>query len=103
MRLLLLAPLLLVGCAITPEQMAERSNIDVCRFTLGGPFAKIADAEVARRSLDCAPLYPVIAARMNAQNAATQNMLRNINQPAPPRPINCTSYNTGYSIQTQCN
>lgn len=76
-RTLRLIPLaLLAGCAATPQQMAQQSNWDVCRFTMGGPHAQVAEYERQRRSLDCTPLYPAIAAQAQAQNAAVANFLR---------------------------
>jgi hypothetical protein len=104
MRLLLL-PLLLAGCAVTPQEMASRSNWDVCRSTMGGPNAQLATQEAARRSLDCAPLYPAIAAQMQNQNAATANFINSLNRPAaprPPMPVHCNSYRVGNQVNTNC-
>jgi hypothetical protein len=105
MRALLLIPALLVaGCAATPQQMAQQSNWDVCRFTMGGPHSQVAQHEAQRRGLDCTPLYPAIAAQMQAQNAATANFIRSINPPPAqfPRQTNCTSYRIGNTVQTDC-
>jgi hypothetical protein len=105
MRLAILtAAALLAGCAATPQQMAQQSNYDVCRFTMGGPHSAVADAEARRRGLDCASMYGAISAQEGARNAATANFLRSINP--PPRqqsaPLNCTSYRMGNSIETSC-
>lgn len=109
MKYLALAAVLLAGCAATPEQMAQRSNWDVCRFTMGGPHAKVAESEAQRRGLDCQPLYPAISAQLQNQNAATANFLRSIKPPpAAPRPAiatqtSCRSYRVGDQIRTDCN
>jgi hypothetical protein len=104
------AGLLLAGCAATPQQMAQQSNWDVCRFTMGGPHSQVAQNEASRRGLDCTPLYPAIAAQMQAQSAAIANFQRSI-APAPApltftpiqRPqVNCTSYRLGNTVQTDC-
>jgi hypothetical protein len=104
MRYTLIAAAMLAGCAATPQQMAQQSNWDVCRFTMGGPHSQVAQNEASRRGLDCAPLYPAIAAKMQAENAAIANFQRSINPPpAPlPRQTNCTSYRVGNTIQTDC-
>jgi hypothetical protein len=106
MRYLVTLAAVLAGCAATPQQMAQQSNFDVCRFTMGGPHSAVAQNEAARRGLDCTPLYPAIAAQMQAQNAATANMLRALQpRPAPsfPQPISCSSYRLGNRVQTDCN
>jgi hypothetical protein len=103
--LAILLALLLAGCAAaTPEQMAAQSNFDVCRFTMGGPHAAVADAEARRRALDCQPYYPAIQQQQANQNAATQNFIRSMQQPAPviQPTVNCTSYRIGNTVQTRC-
>jgi hypothetical protein len=102
MRYHVLLVLGLVGCAATPEQMAQQSNWDVCRFTMGGPHSAVADAERRSRGLDCSPLYPAIAAKIQAENAAMSNYLRSIQPPPPPRSVHCNSYRIGNSVQTDC-
>lgn len=105
MKILLLLPgLVLAGCAATPEQMAQRSNWDVCRFTMGGPHSLVAQHEAQRRGLDCAPLYPAIAAKLQAENAATANLINALQRPSPPprQPISCSSHRAGNSVHTNC-
>jgi hypothetical protein len=104
MRLALFSLVFLSGCAITPQQMAGRSNFDVCRFTMGGPHSAVADAEARQRGLDCQPYYGAIQQQQANQNAATQNYLRALQQPAPAmqRPLNCTSTRIGNTVQTNC-
>lgn len=92
-----LVGLLLAGCAATPEQMAQQSNWDVCRFTMGGPHSRVAEAERERRGLDCTPLYPAIAARMQADNAAVSNFLR---ATQPRQNTNCTTMAMGGGVYT---
>jgi hypothetical protein len=95
----------LAGCAASPQQMAQRSDWDVCRFTMGGPSSSIAEQERQRRGLDCRPLYPAIAAHMQAQNAATANLIRSMTPPPPAQPagpVSCTSYRVGNQVQTDC-
>lgn len=103
MKTLLLIPVLLAGCAATPQEMARQSNWDVCRFTMGGPHSQVAQNEAARRRLDCAPMYPAIAAKLQAENAAIANFQRTLNPPPVYRPtVNCTSYRAGNTVQTDC-
>lgn len=105
MRLAILTAAVLAGCAATPQQMAQESNWNVCRFTMGGPHSQVAQQEAQRRGLDCTPLYPAIAAKLQAENAAVANFQRAINPPMQPFPrqTNCTSYRMGNTIQTSCN
>jgi hypothetical protein len=89
--------LVLTACAATPEQMAQQSNWDVCRFTMGGPHSTVAEAERQRRGLDCAPLYPAIAARLQAENAAVGGLVRSTQaQPA----ANCVMMAMGGGVYT---
>jgi hypothetical protein len=102
MRIAILSALFLAGCANSPDYVARQSNYDVCRLTMGGPHSRNAEAEAARRGVDCAPLYPAIQAREGARDAAVQNYLRST-QPAPiPQPRSCTSYRVGNTVQTDC-
>jgi hypothetical protein len=98
--------LVLTGCAMTPQQMQSQSNWDVCRFTMGGPHAGVAEAEMRYRQLDCSPMYPAIAAQQQNMNQAAQNYLRSTQQPAyqmqVPRQTSCTSYRIGNTVQTDC-
>lgn len=103
MKALLLIPVLLAGCAATPQQMAQQSNWDVCRFTMGGPHSQVAHNEARRRGLDCVPMYPAIAAKLQAENEALANFQRTLNPPRAYRPaVNCTSYRLGNTVQTDC-
>lgn len=104
MRLAALSLLVLAGCASSPDYVARQSNWDVCRLTMGGPHARAAEAEAARRGVDCQPLYPAIQGKMANENAATQNYLRSL-QPAPSpfsAPATCQSYRVGNTVQTDC-
>jgi hypothetical protein len=105
MRILVLLPALLAACAVTPQDMAQRSNWDVCRFTMGGPWSQTAQYEAQRRSLDCSPYYGPINAQMQRENAATSEYLQSLQRrrPPPPQTINCQSYRVGNSVQTTCN
>jgi hypothetical protein len=106
---LVLLPILLYGCSATPEQVAAQSDYEVCRLTTVPVHANVAEQVRLRRGIDCVPYYPVIRARLEAQNAAINNMRAAI-QPAPQqayqvpinRPMNCNSYRVGNSVQTQC-
>lgn len=104
MRAALAVTLVLAGCAATPEQMAQQTNWDVCRFTMGGPHKHVAEYERQRRGLDCTPLYPAIAARLQAESAAIANFQRALQPPQQPiRPMtSCTSYRVGNTVQTDC-
>jgi hypothetical protein len=113
-RLALLSAVVLSGCAITPQQsqdyVAGLGNWDVCRLTMGGPHARAAEHEARNRGVDCAPLYPAIAAQMQGQNAAILQYLQNTRpqpiQQAPvyqiPQPTTCTSQRLGSTVQTIC-
>lgn len=105
MRIAVLLSALLAGCAATPEQMAQESNYTVCRFTMGGPHARVAEYERQRRSLDCAPYYGAIAAKLQAESAATSNLQRAIAPPPrqrPPKPVECRTVYSGNVANTQC-
>lgn len=101
---MMILPALLLGCA-TPEYVAKQSDWDVCRFTMGGPHARNAEAEAKRRGLDCRQYYGAIQQQNANRNRALQNYLR-ATQPPPPTPIpqqrNCRSVVTGNTVQTQC-
>jgi hypothetical protein len=103
MRVLLLLPALLVGCAnVDPTQVAE---LELCEYQLrGGNNAMVAQREAQRRGLDCRPYFPAITARQQAQNAATANFLNSINQPqrAAPQMRNCTTQRLGNYLHTDC-
>lgn len=102
MRSVLLACLVLGGCASSPEYVARQSNFDVCRLTMGGPHSRAAEEEAARRGVDCRPLYPAISARQAQENAAVQQYI-NSTRPAPISPSkSCTTYRAGNTLQTDC-
>lgn len=93
------------GCA-SPEYVARSSNYDVCRLSMGGPHAQAADAEAARRGLNCQSMYGAISAQ-EAQRARANQDLVNALRPPPqplliPPQVNCTSYRTGSTVQTTC-
>lgn len=102
--LLIASVLALTACATSEEFVAGRSDMTVCRFTLGGPHAAAADHEVRRRGLNCQAMYPAIQAQQANENAAVQNFLRST-QPAPaqrPRIVQCDSHRAGSTVQTTC-
>jgi starvation-inducible outer membrane lipoprotein len=104
MRFLLL-PLVLAGCATAPPQMAHQSNWQVCEYMMGSRYPHEAQQEAARRGLDCAPIFPAIAAQRQAENAATANFINSLNRPAAPRPappVSCRSWRVGNQVQTTC-
>lgn len=104
MRLALVLVVTLAGCASSPEYVARQSDWDVCRLTMGGPHSRAAEAEAARRGVDCRPLYPAIQGKMANENAATQNYLRSLQAPPPQiRGTNCQTVRIGNSLETQCN
>lgn len=99
--------LLLAGCASSPEYVAGQSNFNVCRLTMGGPHARAADAEAARRGLDCRRYYGAIQQQLANENAATNAAIRALRPqpspaPAPRAPVNCTSRRVGNTVQTDC-
>jgi hypothetical protein len=93
MRKLAFVALLLTGCA-SPDYVATRGDYDVCRLSMGGPHAQLADAEARRRGLDCRPLYPVIQNRMAAESAAVQHL----QQPT----LTCQTIPWGMGTRTVC-
>jgi hypothetical protein len=103
-ELAMAAAVALAGCA-TPAH--EASNWDICRYTMGGPNAAVAQQEAQRRGLDCTPYYPAINAKLANENAAVGNFIRQINPPMqpiqPPRSMNCTSRRTANNtVMTDC-
>jgi hypothetical protein len=99
MKSLMIAVALLSGCATNiPTHLA--SNEDVCRNLTYPEYAPTAQQEAVRRGLDCRPYF----ARMEAQSRALNNASQYFNRPAPqrPRPLNCTSYRAGNTVQTDC-
>lgn len=104
MRALILVPLLLAGCA-SPDYVATRSDMTVCRFTLGGPHAALADIEARRRGLNCMAMYPAIQAQMANENAATQSIQQMLKPPATPAapPVNCRTVRVLNGWNTYCN
>jgi hypothetical protein len=101
-RAFALSLLVLGGCAATRQEMAQQSNWDVCRYTMGGPHSEVAEYERQRRSLDCTPYYPAIAAKLQAENAALANFLQATQPPPQPAPRNCTTTVYGNTAQTRC-
>ena len=90
----------LAGCAASPEQMARQSDIEVCRFTMGGSDKAVADAEAQRRGLNCTAYYPAIVERIRAEKAAADYQ-RSI---APPQERKCiTVYRGRGDYDTVCN
>ena len=106
-RLSILSLVLAAGCASSPEYVAGQSNFNVCRLTMGGPHARAADAEAARRGLDCRQYYGAIQQQLANENAATNAAIRALRPqptpaPAPRAPVNCTSRVIGNTVQTDC-
>jgi hypothetical protein len=96
----------LAGCATnSPEYVARQSNWDVCRLSMGGPHSSAAEAEAARRGLDCRPYYGAIQGQMQRESAVLQQMLAPRPAPAPAiaPAMYCRSYRVGNSVQTDCN
>jgi hypothetical protein len=97
-----LSALAIAGCA-SADYVAHQSNFDVCRLSMGGPHAQTADAEAARRGLDCRQYYGAINAQRANEAAAVNNFLRSTQPPpAPSATTNCTSYRVGNTVQTNC-
>ena len=68
--LTLLAPLLLAGCAaMTEAEFRAQSNFDICRLSMGGPYAAAADYVARERALNCTAYYGAITQRQQAENA----------------------------------
>lgn len=102
MRLLLIPALLVAGCAMTPQDMAQQSNYDVCRFSMGGPHSRAADYEIQRRGLRCD--YGSIAAQESARSAAMMGLSRQLLTPAAPlpAPVTCDTVRLGNRLETTC-
>jgi hypothetical protein len=104
MRLLLLVPALLAGCA-TQTDPTTVADIDLCRYQLrGGNNAMVAQQEAQRRGLDCRPYFPAIAAQDQAQDAAAANFFNSMSQPRRPMPQSrsCTTQRLGNTLHTDC-
>jgi hypothetical protein len=96
--LCILALTFLAGCAATPEQAMQQTDWNICRATMGGVNQRVADNERRRRGLDCTPLYPAIAARMQAENEAIANFQRSIQpQPVTGGGFLARSYTSGFN------
>lgn len=102
MKALLLATALLAGCAATPQEMSAQSSYDVCRLTMGGPHARVAEYEARRRGLDCRQYYGAIAAQEQARAAAMNQAIQYFAPRPAPQTINCDSYRFGNGISTTC-
>jgi hypothetical protein len=103
-RLSIVALIALTGCAaMPPDQMAQKSHWDVCRFTMGGPHSQVAEGERQRRGLDCGPYYPAIQQQQANQNAATQTFINSLQRPAAAPVRNCQSIRTSANtVETRC-
>ena len=103
MRLAILtAAVMLAGCAVPAAQVAD---FELCEYTMsGGNDAMVAQREARRRGLDCKPFYSAILQRRQAQSNALNNAAQYFNRPSAPiqRPLNCTSYRMGNSVETSC-
>jgi hypothetical protein len=99
-RLLVLTAAALAGCAtIVPPHQA--SNEDVCVNLTIPQYAPTAQQEARRRGLDCGPYL----AQRQANSAANMSLglqLLNQGREPPRRPLNCTSYRAGNTVQTDC-
>lgn len=86
MRFLAVAALALAGCAHEiPADQA--SNWQVCEQTMRSDvYGRRADAERARRGLDCAPYYQAILAQRQQQGRAMQDAAA-LFRPASPQPV----------------
>lgn len=108
MRFLLIPALLVAGGCATQTPPGQVSNYGICEYTMGGGNnARIAQAEAARRGLDCTAYYPAIAAQRANEAAALNNAARFFApRPAPamqfPQQTNCTSRRVGDTIRTDC-
>jgi hypothetical protein len=106
MKLWILAIAMLLASCASPEYVANRSNWDVCRLSMGGPHARHAEAEAQRRGVDCRRFFGAIQQQQANENAATQNIQRALQPaprpPAPPRSVQCRSVVTGNTVQTMC-
>lgn len=110
MRLLLIPALLVAGGCATEIPPGQVSNYGICEYTMGGGNnARVAQAEAARRGLDCTAYYPAIAAQRANSAAAMNNAAQYFLAPRGParvsqfpRQTNCTSRAVGNTIQTDC-
>lgn len=103
MRLLLLAPVILSACAFSPEQsqdyVAGLGNFDVCRLTMGGPHARMAEHEARNRGVDCTQFYGAIAAKQANEAAAIQQFQNTLR---PPAAMTCQTIPWGLGTRTVC-
>lgn len=95
------------GCAMTPEKLAEMSEWDVCKATMGGPSAVTAQQEMQRRGLDCKPLYGAIVSQQASFLQLYNATMATSSPPAfvtPMPPVNCRSVRVSPTIvRTECN
>jgi hypothetical protein len=83
----------------------------LCRYQLrGGQNAMVAQQEANRRGLDCRPYYSTLAAqeaaRNQAANQSTADLMRYFSPQAAPMPANpmmeCRTVRIGGTLRTQC-
>ena len=63
----------IAGCAMTPEQASQKTSFELCEILVRGhgPNLDIARNSLANRNYDCRNDIPVIAAKIQAEAAAS--------------------------------
>lgn len=77
---IIVAALVLAGCAMTPEQASKRSSYALCEILVMGPTfdQEIAAKILAARSYDCRQDLPLITAKAQARAAANAALLQGL-------------------------
>lgn len=84
---LLVSLIALSGCAITPENIQESNNIQLCHAMVNGKGEEFIMNEIERRKIDCATVLAAWARQKAATNQAIQSI--------QPERTHCTRTITG--------
>ncbi len=100
MKLIIYALPIIAGCAVTPQQASNMSDLQICRMLSGPLLHQESDdslrAESASRHLDCRKHVDQLDAERSASIRAMNA------QPTIAPPAVCSSTRIGSSVHTTC-